>query len=527
MKKIISVVAAGLISLSAVAQIPSLNSNPSATATIYMDFDGQYIDGTGWNYFGPIDAQPAGLTEATIREIFERVSEDYGIFNINVTTDSAKFAAAPQYQRIRMIVTTTSNWYGMVGGTSFTNSFRFGDGTPGWVFSANLSYDAKNIAEAVSHEAGHTLGLFHQSNYDGGCAKTAEYSIGQGSGEIGWAPIMGMGYTRNMTTWHTGSNAKGCNSIQNDIDIIAGPLNGFGLKTDDHGNSTGTSTSITLTSLDFQATGLINNYADRDVFRFTLDHANNVRINAIPQNVGVGNNGANVDIKVGLVSAINDTIGKYNPSELLNAGVDTNLNAGTYYIVVDGVANQNLPAYGSVGSYALAGQIANVLPIHHFALNAKINSELHELNWSYKSDEPIKKINVEISKDGHHFSTLAEVAADTRNYSWKPLDNSVNYYRVKVITVADERSYYSNIENLKNLQGKNLDILSTVFSNAVSLISKEQYGYQLIDETGRLLQQGVIKQGSNHIAVNSSKKGLMLLRVLDGAQGTTYKLLKQ
>ncbi len=49
------------------------------------------------------------------------------------------------------------------------------------------------------------LGLQHQSTYDSNCVKTAEYSPGQGSGEIGWAPIMGDGYYENLTTWHIGN----------------------------------------------------------------------------------------------------------------------------------------------------------------------------------------------------------------------------------------------------------------------------------------------------------------------------------
>jgi hypothetical protein len=74
---------------------------------------------------------------------------------------------------------------------SYVGSFTWGDDTPGWVFSGLLNNNIKYIAEAVSHEAGHTLGLQHQSNYDAECTKTSEYGQGQGTGEISWAPIMG------------------------------------------------------------------------------------------------------------------------------------------------------------------------------------------------------------------------------------------------------------------------------------------------------------------------------------------------
>jgi hypothetical protein len=211
----------------------------------------------------------------------------------------------------------------------------------------------------------------------------------------------------------------------------------------------------------------------------------------------------------------------------LNAGVDTNLNAGTYYIVVDGVANINLSDYGSVGSYALAGSISLVLPIHNFILKGKNVDGMHELNWSYKADEPIKKIQIEISKDGRRFSTLAELPAEATHFSWKPLDNNAGYYRVKAITVADERSYYSNIETIRTVQGKTLDILSTIVSSTININSKGNYAYQLMDETGRLMQKGTLRAGSNAIDIRNSRKGLLLLRVMDGEETTVHKLIRQ
>jgi hypothetical protein len=527
MKKLFSVIFTGILSLPLTAQVPLLNSYPSANATIYLDFDGQYVAGTTWNFYGPIDAHPAGLSTDAITEIFARVSEDYRIFNLNITTDSAVYAAAPPFQRMRIIVTTTSSWYPGAGGTSYTRSFTWGDGTPAWVFSAALFYNVKNISEAVAHEAGHTLGLFHQSVYDGSCSMLTEYSSGQGTGEIGWAPIMGVGYNRNMTTWHTGTNSKGCTVVQQDINVIAGAANGFGLRSDDHGNSHDLATEITLGATDFQASGMINGYADRDVFKFTLTNPTNVRINAIPQNVGAGNSGANVDIKVGLLSSITDTIGKYNPSELLNAGVDTNLNAGTYFIVVDGVSNENLSDYGSVGSYGLVGFIANVLPIHNFSLTGIIADDQHVLNWNYKADEQIKKVNVEISKDGRHFSTLAELPAIARTFSWKPLDNATLFYRVKAITVADERAYYSNVQTLKINKGKTINIASTIITGTITITAKDGHLFQLIDEAGKTIRKGMLVPGTNVIDATSASKGLLLLRVEDGTETSVFKLVKQ
>ncbi len=147
---------------SASAQVPSFSSNPSASANLYLDFDGQAVFGTAW--YGPdtLFCGPSGLTNDQITEIYQRVSEDYRPFNVNITTDSAVFLAAPIAQRTRVIITVTNSWFQGVGGISFIGSFVWGDDTPCFVFSAALNYRTKYIAEAVAHEAGHTLGLYHR-----------------------------------------------------------------------------------------------------------------------------------------------------------------------------------------------------------------------------------------------------------------------------------------------------------------------------------------------------------------------------
>jgi hypothetical protein len=78
---------------------PKLNSYPAANAVIFLDFDGQYVQGTAWNWDGPINAQTSGLSSVAITEIFNRVAEDYRIFKLNITTDSTVYAAAPAIKR--------------------------------------------------------------------------------------------------------------------------------------------------------------------------------------------------------------------------------------------------------------------------------------------------------------------------------------------------------------------------------------------------------------------------------------------
>lgn len=508
------------------AQVPKLNSYPSSQATVFLDFDGHYVSGTVWNWAGPITAQPAALDANAITQIHERVAEDYRIFNLNITTDSAVYFAAPAKQRVRIIVTPTWEWYVKAGGVAFVGSFTWGDETPAWVFSGLLGNTVKKVAEAISHETGHTLGLQHQSTYDANCLKTAEYAAGQGTGEISWAPIMGVGYNKNLTTWNYGKNAVGCNVMQDDIEIIAGSANNFGLRNDEHSNTHLSATPVTLTSFDFSAEGLINTSDDKDVFRFTINSSTNFRLNAVPLHVGNNNDGANVDIKVSLLNQNADTIGRYNPSNLLNAGVDSNINAGTYYLVVEGVSNPNLADYGSVGFYSLSGMLGSVLPVRQINLSVKKMDETHQLNWNYLADEPIGRVEIQYSHDGKTFATISEQAPEATEFSWKPMDFGLAYYRVRVLTVADERSYYSKTISIKDQGYKPVKVLSNIIDDRVNVYAGQDYAYQLLDESGRLLKQGRLRAGNNSIDGLKPRKGLLILRVIGNNEAYTFRLIK-
>jgi hypothetical protein len=529
MKTIFTVLFGLAIATGVKAQVPVLNSYPSARATIFLDFDGQYVTGTSWNWNGPIVAQPSGFNNAAVNEIFNRVAEDYRIFNVNVTTDSTVFAAAPRYQRIRVIITPTYQWYGGgVGGISYVGSFTWGDNTPAWVFSGLLGNSPKNVAEAASHEAGHTLGLQHQSAYNASCIKT-EYNPGTGSGETSWAPIMGIGYYKNLTTWHYGTNTYACNYYQDDLAIISGSPNNFGYRADDIGNTHTTASDIGFTTTGFATTGLINNGTDKDVFKFTIATPTYLHVSAVPDNVGSNNSGANLDIKLSLLNSKADTIGQYNPDNLVSATIDSNLNSGTYYVVVEGTANANFVKNESLGYYSLAGAPLAILPIHRLALSGKVTNGTHNLSWIYEADEDVKTIEIQHSKDGVHFEALAQVSPGTKTFSWKPLTNDAPFYRVRVITTADNKSYYSNILTLREQNDNNatVRIMNTLVVNSIVASADKDCNYQVLDGTGRLLQRGKLIAGTNNIDITNAQKGLILLRIQGEATTNTWKLIKQ
>lgn len=512
------------------AQVPVYSSWPSATAVIFLDFDGHTVSGTSWNYNGPIVCAPSGLNTAQITEVFNRVAEDYRPFNVNVTTDSTKFLAAPLNRRMRVILTTTYEWYGQAGGVAFINSFTWNDNTPCFVFTSLLNYNVKNISEAASHEAGHTLGLYHQARYDANCVKLSDYHNGEGSGEIGWAPIMGVGYYRNFTLWHNGPNSYGCNNLQNDLSVITGS-NGFGYRTDDHANTFNQATNLSFSNNQFVTSGIISQSSDIDLFKFTMPALGRFVLNAIPYNVGTGNSGSNLDMQVTLFNHAQTQLGVFNPGLLLNSIIDTNLNSGTYYLRVEGKGNMYASEYASLGSYSLEGNFSSggTLPLHRLELRGSINGDRHLLNWIIEADEQVVSQVIEKSTDGRHFTALTHPGNDDRSYAYKPLETTSVQYRLNV-TFDDGRQYYSNIITIRATGAVTKPFImgNVITTNTIKVSSPGgAYHYDLIDLNGKSIAKGKLANGVNEIIVPYGfSAGMYILRISDGENQWLEKLIR-
>ena len=515
--------------LIAKAQVPIMSSHASASAVIFLDFDGHYVAGTSWNYSGPIDCGASGLDNTKITEIFNRVAEDYRPFNVNVTTDSTKYLSAPATRRMRVIFTVSSSWYGSAGGVAFVGSYIWGDNTPCFVFTALLGYNTKNISEAASHEAGHTLGLYHQANYDANCVKISDYHSGTGSGENGWAPIMGVGYYRNFTLWNNGPNSYGCNSLQSDLTVIT-TSNGFSYRNDDHTNAYNTSTQANFVSNQFVVDGIIERNTDQDLFKFTMPSTGRFQLDAIPYNVGTGNSGSNLDMQVTLIDGSQTTLNVYNPGTLLSSIVDTNLNAGTYYVRVEGKGNLYAPSYASLGSYSLQGRFTTggTLPLHKLELTGALSGDNHKLTWEIIADEEITDLVIEIATDGRNFNRLAQTGNADRSFTYRPYVRGTAQYRLNV-TFDDGRQYYSNIVTLRPQENPSRPQLigNLITGNIIRVSSPGKFSYMIFDLNGRMMSKGVISGGINHIDAGDMINGIYMIRYANDVQQWTDKLIRQ
>jgi hypothetical protein len=514
--------------ITAKAQVPLLSSYSSASAVIFLDFDGQTVQPGAWT-MDPLVCAPSGLNTAQITEVFNRMAEDYRPFNINITTDSTKYFAAPITKRMRVIVTPTYEWYGPAGGVSWVGSFSWGDDTPCFAFSSLLSYNAKYVAEASSHEAGHTLGLFHQSTYDGSCTKTAEYNPGTGTGEIGWAPIMGVGYSKNLTLWNNGPNSNGCSNVQNDLDIITDPINGFTYRTDDYAGSFAAATNAPFVSNHFSVSGVVERNTDMDMFKFTTTVFGRFQLSAVPYNVGAGNSGSDLDLQVSLYNNAQVLLNVYNPGTLLSSVIDSMMNAGTYYLKIEGKGNIYAPNYASLGNYSLQGTFTNgTLPLRRLELRGALHNDEHQLNWLIDADEQVIKQVLEISTDGRNFNPLTESPVASRAYTYNPHTNGTIQYRLNV-TFDNGHQYYSNIITLRKTGAFTGPKLTSnlINSTTIEVLSPGVYNYAFYDLNGKTLAQGKITAGSNIINAGSMASGMYIVRFTNGSEQWMEKLVKQ
>lgn len=505
--------------------VPILNSYPSAAATIYLDFDGQLVQGTIWNNGNPINCAPSGLDDTQITEIFQRVAEDYRPFDLNITTDEAVYLAANPFMRMRIIITPTNSWSPGVGGAAWVNSFVWGDDTPAFVFNNMLGpNNPKMVAESAAHEGGHTLGLAHQSKYGNDCNTPTEvYSLGVGAGEIAWAPIMGNSYYRNMSNWNNGPTPYGCTVVQDNLTTIT-TQNGFGYRVDDYSETLNGST-YALSGNNFTANGNITTNTDVDAFRFTIPQNSNFHFTAMPYSIGANSSGANLDVRVELYSSSTNLIRVYDPLNSMSVTIDTVLNAGTYFIKISGAGNENTSSYGSLGSYEISGNFG-ALPIRSVILSGKVDKNQHELNWSIVADEPIRTIEVQASTNGTSFGAITSMGGTSNQFSYEPSKNNTFYYRLKVTSVIDQ-IVYSNTVALKAGGTNDIFNVSTFVQSEVVVNASENYQYLVTDINGRVVSTGKGNKGLNRINVSNQSSGMYIIQLFSNNQRQTERIIKQ
>ncbi|MGB5178969.1 MAG: PKD domain-containing protein [Gammaproteobacteria bacterium] len=344
----------------------NLNSRPSSRRVIYLDFNGHETSGTAWNVgtVDPIispaytrDSNPAfsDLELEYIQKMWRQVAEDFAPFDVNVTTQDPGQAAitrtgsSDEYYGTRVVITEDNFDNCGCGGFAYLTAFNDTSDyyKPAFVFNTSLT----GAGEAITHETGHNLGL----NHDG--AGGVSYYQGHGSGDTGWAPIMGVGYYQQLVQWSKGEYT-GANNTEDDIARIQ--TYGAPLMADDHGDNisgaTALDTSTDGTTISLGGSGMIRRSEDADVFSF-LSGAGNYTLNVDPAPFS-----PNLDIHAQLYNSAGTVVANSNPVNSLPAALTGSLAGGEYFLRIEGTGkgdpqDTGYTDYGSLGRYTVSGTV--------------------------------------------------------------------------------------------------------------------------------------------------------------------------
>lgn len=386
------------------SQAFALHSRPNAPSVIYLDFDGQNWSSNSWwngafSITGgrvsegySIDADASTFTteeRQNIYQVWMMVSEDFAMFDIDVTTER------PTGEREQVFLQSGSHALILqdnqvqegcgCGGVAHLDVFE--QETP-WVrpalnFSRYGTYIAHpiDIAEIISHEVGHNLGLAH----DGQTVDVEYYG-----GHAMWSAIMGAGRGRGISTWSYGGYP---------LAMTRWPQRGgeddfsqmglyIGLIPDDYANSIETAPPLTSESLSSGLAGRITTREDIDVMKLVVSNLDagqyNIRLNPIDY-------GPNLDPELQVLDSTGAVIATSNPGVFvpqamtyitsgLGAEISIKLNPGTYYVKIDGVGQGSLTDgtgyddYGSLGNYTLEFAVAKIAPTISRVTPAKIQA---------------------------------------------------------------------------------------------------------------------------------------------------------
>lgn len=495
-------------------------SNNKTSATILLDFNGHDVKATAWNWDGPFYAEPTNLDQNQIKEIIKRVKADYDIFDLKISTEEKDYKKEDPMKRIRIVITPTSAWYGQSGGVAMMGSFTWGDDTPCFVFSDQLNFHPKFIAEAVSHEVGHTLGLQHQSEYDEYCNKTQEYNPGTGSDSIGWAPIMGIGYFKGITTWALGQSTEDCKIVQDDLSLITQILS---YKPETMEDSS-TAAVLSFMGSKIGATGFIKHATEKDKFLFQLSRTTRITLDIKPGEENDELFAANLNLKATLLNENLEEILVIDPQDHLSVSFDTTLISGKYFVIIEGAPTEFLPDYGSIGYYTIQGTVASTLPVQQFKLTGIANGHAQTLNWNFISDEPVTSLNILYSEDGTIFRNISSLPANTEKFLYYPAPSKKHFYRMEAITKYTG-SYFSNIIQLSG--DKDNRPYAFISGNDLLVYSVSNAEGQIFNFSGSLLFNAKINKGMNRVPLNRIINGPVVFVLNSGNDKQSFRLIKR
>ncbi|WP_341228895.1 fibronectin type III domain-containing protein, partial [Nocardioides salarius] len=368
-----------------------------------------------------------------MQQIWATVAEDYAPFNVDVTTEDLgtdrieRSSSSDAVYGTRVLVTPSDAPFQQIcsrqcGGVAYLNVFDDVGSShqPAWVFPQALGNNAKSIAEAASHEAGHNLGLEHDGT------ATLGYYTGRGL----WAPIMGVGYERPLVQWSAGSYS-GANNAQDDLAILTGYL---GARQDEASGSAATPSTLPV------GEAVIGTRADVDAFVLgtcAADALVTVRPAVMAPNLDVR---ATLVDAAGVVRATDAPVSGFGDGTTatgLGASVTVPSEGEGWVLTVEGVgegswAGGGYDDYASLGAYTVSapgcdGALADGVPGEPGGLEGRAGgTDTLTLTWSEPPTEGSGPVTgYVVGRSGS--DTTEEVDADTRSHTFTGLSAGTTY----------------------------------------------------------------------------------------------------
>jgi len=381
-----------------------LHSKPNAKRVIYLDFTGPVVNDTAWLQGAVIQAVPY---TKNIYAIWQAVSDDFSGFDVDITTerptDENLYRSDFYDENFGMTVVISDSYdmgvcYGLCGGVAYIGTYDMVNNKkyqPAWVFAKSYpEADAvRYLSNTISHETGHTLGLFHkgvgphegfqgtEAYYEGRYHKRS--AMTNGWHWSSWAPIMGKAYYSTLGQWSDG-NYFWSNNRQGDIELINKMIPLVG---DDGFSTKETATTLPVGSVVgkkvniAKTVGNITSSTDVDFYTFTVDYAES-EVDLLITNciytecttIGTNFDAGNLHIAATLYNESGDIVQEYETLSN-NVRIMNSLTPGKYYVAIKGgsftkkitdeygseqtfKSNNDYDGwtnYGSIGQYTITG----------------------------------------------------------------------------------------------------------------------------------------------------------------------------
>ncbi len=336
-----------------------LQSRPNANICLYLDFT---CPDCGTGKIPMTLAYAQHPSDNFIDTVWQVVSQDLSIFDVNVTTDVNVYNTYGVNNRLRYAYGNNSAGSGSPGYTSFKTEFGqliFYNISP--VINTNaFYYKPTSLGNYTSSKLISSFSLKSPTVYSGNSFQ--EY-LGNGH----WGAL-GVGFLNMLvspwplyTTWTNGNypNAGfGASSVvpgysEDQIELIGGIL---GFVPDDYTKAGALNLESNDSILPAKNNGLINKHNDIDSFKVVFTGTGSIDVTINPTSP----KHTNLDVEAVLIDHLGNVVVQSNIFRQRHAVIQSsNLAAGTYYLLVKaggegsmGVSNNYLPTIGQPNAYS-------------------------------------------------------------------------------------------------------------------------------------------------------------------------------